>query len=124
MPAEAAQIGCHGKVWHLKRLRVRPMERRTAITSVRLLPPPFTPHEMSEANGTSDRVAFDAAFELISAEIINELPQFDAMSQDGIDWLKRVRCSVTAYESQLTAIYPFKNLHYNVPGGPWTADGA
>ena len=33
---------------------------------------------------------FDEVFQKIADEIVSELPQFDAMSEDGIDWLKRV----------------------------------
>lgn len=46
---------------------------------------------MSKSNGASqERATFDAVFTKIADEIVNELPQFDSMSQDGIEWLKRV----------------------------------
>jgi hypothetical protein len=47
---------------------------------------------MSKTNGVSaERATFDDVFTKIADEIVNELPQFDSMSQDGIEWLTKVR---------------------------------
>ncbi len=68
---------------------------------------------------STEREVFDSVFPRIAKDILDELPTYDAMPKDGIDWLKKVCTAVdraTANPSKELALqrsWWYEHLHSN-----------